>query len=100
MTQYAATAVADIDPGICGANVFREKLWRISQAWESRGAASVLSPQNRFRGPQALRFNSHLLHHFLPEGKKKKVRFSTNLCERAIKKIFLPFCLRDLNFTD
>ena len=30
---------------------------------------------------------------------KKKVRFSTNLCVRAIRKIFLRECLRDLNFT-
>ena len=45
---------------------------------------------------ELMRFKPNLLNHFC-QRQKKKTRLSTSLCVRAIKKIFLRECLRDLN---
>ena len=57
------------------------------------------SPQNRFKGPKAVRFKPHRNSH---SERKNSVtqRVTEFLCVRAIKKIFSAFCLRDLNLTD
>ena len=54
------------------------------------------SPQNRFKGPKAVRLKPNRNSH----KRKKKAQpqwLCFFQCVRAIKKIFLPFCLRDLN---
>ena len=76
MTQYAAVATADIDPDST-----------LCQRLECSGHRAKL-----------VRLKS-TNNHFCRRA-KKKTRLSTSLCVRAIKKIFLPFCLRDLNLTD
>ena len=68
MTQYAATAVADIDPGVCGAGVKLShrgylRLWNVGKR------CVFYRHKPGFKGPEALRFKSHLLS----ATKKKKL---------------------------
>ena len=56
----------------------------------------LLSPQNRFKGPKAMSFKSHLTPSFLQKGKKKKAHY----CEPLVAEMgFEPHDLRVMSPT-
>ena len=59
MTQYAATAVAGIDPDVCGSLAYHWTAGGLLATVRERTDGVFQTPQTRFKGPKAVRFKSH-----------------------------------------